>query len=90
MPTPSSPGGQPTKALFMTRFRVNTPRKVSLIAILGAILTIIVGASFASMQSTNAPTALETDFVRWITLGFLVVGALAYAVGTRWLRDGRS
>ncbi|HVA06518.1 MAG TPA: hypothetical protein VNG12_07265 [Acidimicrobiales bacterium] len=69
------------------RFFCNAPRKVALFAGLAAVLVLLIGAGFANMSSTSAPTALETAVVRWTIVGCLAVGAVAYLIGGRMLRN---
>ncbi len=66
------------------------PRKVALVAWLAALLAVMVGAGFANMSASGAPTALETSVVRWIALGCIAVGLAAYLIGGRMLRDDAS
>jgi hypothetical protein len=66
----------------------NTPRKVALAAGFAAILAVMVGAGFANMSESGAATSLETTVVRWTAIGFLAVGAVAYLIGSRQLRNG--
>jgi uncharacterized membrane protein len=75
--------------IFLGRFRSNTSKKLSLVAGLAAIMTLIVGAGFAEMSSSGAPTTSETVAVRWIALAFLAVAAAAYLVGSRLERENR-
>jgi hypothetical protein len=75
-------GGSPS------RFLCNRPRKISLIAGLAAVLSVIVGAGLGAMRASNAPTSLETSIVRWVALGFLAIGAVAYIIGGRMRRGG--
>jgi hypothetical protein len=72
------------------RFRRNTPRKVSLFLGLAAVLTIMVGAGFASMSASGAATSAETFAVRWIAIGFLAVGAVFYVIGGRAESPGQN
>jgi uncharacterized membrane protein len=70
----------------MARFLCNTPRKVALFAGLAGVLALIIGAGFASMRASNAPTTQETLVVRWVVIGCLVVGVAAYVIGGRMQR----
>jgi hypothetical protein len=78
----------PTRG-FYGRFMCNTQRKVALAAGLLAILAVVIGAGFASMTQDGAATPLETTVVRWTAVGFLAIGAVAYFLGSRALRDGQ-
>jgi uncharacterized membrane protein len=65
----------------------NFPRKVALVAVLVAILAVIIGAAFASMRASDAPTALENLVVRVTVLCCLVIGVVAYVIGGRMPQD---
>ncbi|HUC04575.1 MAG TPA: hypothetical protein VL961_04200 [Acidimicrobiales bacterium] len=72
---------------FPSNFLCNGARKLSLAAGGAALLAILIGAGFANMSSSGAPTSLETSVVRWTALGFIVLGAIAYAIGGRIERE---
>jgi hypothetical protein len=78
-----------TPRIFLGRFRSNAAKKLALAAGAAAIMTLIVGAGFAEMSSSGAPTTSETQAVRWIALAFLAVAAAAYLVGGRMERQDR-
>jgi hypothetical protein len=46
-----------------------------------AVLAILVGAGFANMSASDAPTTLETDIVRWVALFFAALALGAYLIG---------
>lgn len=61
----------------------NGARKASLMAGLAAVLAFMVGAGFANMSATSAPTALETEVVRWVVITCLAVAVALYVIGGR-------
>jgi TRAP-type mannitol/chloroaromatic compound transport system permease large subunit len=71
-----------------SRFFCNTPRKLSLAFGAVAFAALVLGAGFAEISSNGAPTHLETELVRWIIVGSLVIGAVFYVIGGRMLRRG--
>jgi hypothetical protein len=75
---------------FLPRFRCNAPRKVSFFAGLGAIVALLVGAGFANMRASGAPTSQETAVIRLVIAGCLLVAVVAYVIGSRMLHSGRS
>jgi hypothetical protein len=90
MSSPIPGPGRPTAPRSSSRFLRNIPRKVSLVAGLAAVLTIMIGAGFASMRASGSATSLETLVVRWTAVGFLAIGAAAYVIGGRVRSDNRS
>jgi hypothetical protein len=72
---------------FYGRFMCNTPRKISLLAGLSAIMALVIGAGFASMSASGTTTTLETLVVRWVAVGCLAIGGIAYVIGGRLLRE---
>jgi hypothetical protein len=66
---------------YSTRLTVNLARKWTFIFGLVAVLAILVGAGFANMSASDAPTTLETDVVRWIALVFGLLALGTYLIG---------
>jgi hypothetical protein len=58
-------------------------RKVTMVFGLAAVLTLLVGAGFSFMSASNAPTSLETAWVRWIALLCILVAVTAYVIDRR-------
>jgi hypothetical protein len=87
---PNGPGNRPGAGPegSPSRFLCNGPRKLSLIAGLAAVLDIIVGAGLGAMRASNAPTSRETMIVRWVALGLLAIGVVAYVIGGRLRNAG--
>jgi hypothetical protein len=81
-PDPSTEPGQSYKK-FGTRAQLSPARKVTVYFALAAVLTLVIGAGFANMSATSAPTALETTVIRWIALFCVVVSASAYVIDRR-------
>ena len=75
--------------LSQSRFFCNKARTGSLVCGVLAFTALVIGGGFAEISSNGAPTTLETDAVRWVIVGSLVVGVILYAVGGRMLRSGR-
>ncbi len=78
-------GSRPDRS--QSRFRCNLPRKLSLLFLALAVAALVVGGGFAEISSNGAPTSLETAIVRYIILGALMLGAVAYVVGGRMRAD---
>jgi hypothetical protein len=85
MPASNGTGPDPSQSRF---FR-NTARKLSLACFVLAFAALVIGGGFAEISSNGAPTALETAVVRWIILGGVVLGIVAYVVGGRSPADHR-
>jgi hypothetical protein len=71
-----------------SRFFCNNARKGSLVCGIVAFAALVIGGGFAEISSSGAPTTLETDAVRWVIVGSLLVGAVLYVIGGRMLRGG--
>jgi hypothetical protein len=78
---PTSNGHRPDPS--RARFFCNLPRKVSLFFLVLAFAALVIGGGFAEISSNGAPTSAETAVVRWIIVGSLVLGAVAYVIGGR-------
>ncbi len=61
----------------------NGARKIALMCFVLAFAALVIGGGFAEISLSGAPTTLEVAVVRWIILGALVVGFVAYYVGGR-------
>jgi hypothetical protein len=72
-----------------SRFFCNNARKGSLVCGILAFVALVIGGGFAEISSSGAPTTLETDAVRWVIVGSLVIGVTLYVIGGRMLRGGR-
>ena len=68
-----------------SRFFCNTPRKVALICFVVAFAALVIGGGFALISKNGSPTTLETTVVRWTIVGALIVGFVAYLIGSRLL-----
>ena len=66
-----------------SRFFCNTARKVSLVFFVIAFAALVIGGGFAEISTNGSPTSLETAVVRWTILGSVVIGVVAYVVGSR-------
>jgi protein-S-isoprenylcysteine O-methyltransferase Ste14 len=77
-PDPHDPESLPP---YLTRVTLATARKWTFIFGAAAVLTILVGAGFANMSASDAPTTLETEIVRWVALVFAVFAFGAYLIG---------
>ena len=75
--------------LSQSRFFCNNARKGSLVCGILAFAALVIGGGFAEISSSGAPTTLETDAVRWVIVGSLLVGITLYVIGGRMLRGGR-
>jgi len=75
--------------LSQSRFFCNNARKGSLVCGVVAFAALVIGGGFAEISSSGAPTTLETDAVRWVIVGSLVVGVTLYVIGGRLQRSGR-
>ena len=53
-----------------------------------AFVALVIGAGFAEISSSGAPTPAETAVVRWIIVAGVVLGLIAYVIGGR-IREGR-
>ncbi len=84
--SPASNGSGPDRS--RSRFFCNTPRKVSLICGAVAVAALVLGGGFAEISSDGAPTPLETAVVRYVILGSLILGVIAYVIGGRMRRRG--
>jgi len=82
-----SNGSQPDRS--RSRFFCNNARKGSLVCGVVAFAALVIGGGFAEISSSGAPTTLETDAVRWVIVGSLVVGVTLYVIGGRLQRSGR-
>ena len=82
-----SNGSRPDRS--QSRFFCNLPRKLSLLFLALAVAALVVGGGFAEISSNGAPTSLETAVVRYVIVGALVLGAVAYVVGGRMRADRR-
>jgi TRAP-type C4-dicarboxylate transport system permease small subunit len=76
-------GRRPRPDHSQSRFLRNGARKASLVCFVIAFAALVIGGGFAEISSNGSPTSVETAVVRWIILGALVVGFLAYYVGGR-------
>jgi hypothetical protein len=66
-----------------SRFFCNTARKVSLVFFVIAFAALVIGGGFAEISTNGSPTSLETVIVRWTILGSVVIGGVAYVIGSR-------
>jgi len=82
-----SNGSRPDRS--QSRFLCNLPRKLSLLFLALAVAALVVGGGFAEISSNGAPTSLQTAIVRYVIVGALVLGAVAYVVGGRMRADRR-
>jgi hypothetical protein len=82
-PDPRSNGSKPD--LSRSRFFCNNARKGSLVCGILAFAALVIGGGFAEISSNGSPTTLETDAVRWVIVGSLVIGVILYVVGGRML-----
>jgi hypothetical protein len=71
-----------------SRFMCNSARKLSLACFVTAFAALVIGGGFAEISSDGSPTSLEIAVVRWIILGALVLGFVAYYIGGR-IRAGQ-
>jgi hypothetical protein len=71
-----------------SRFFCNLPRKVSLFFFVAAFAALVIGGGFAEISTNGSPTSLETTVVRWIIVGSLVIGVVAYLIGGRLMGQG--
>src|ERR1700733_6435637 len=76
--------------LSQSRFFCNNARKGSLVCGILAFVALVIGAGFSEISKNGAPTSLETDAVRWVIVGSLVVGVALYVIGGRMARRARS
>ncbi len=81
-----SNGARPDRS--QSRFLCNGARKLSLLCFVIAFAALVVGGGFAEISANGSPTSLETAVVRYIILGGVVAGAIAYVIGGR-IRAGR-
>ena len=72
-----------------SRFLRNGWRKASLVFFVLAFAALVIGGGFAEISSNGAPTSLETAVVRWVILGSILLGAVAYLLGGRGGAHGR-
>lgn len=72
-----------------TRFLCNTARKLSLFFWVLAFAALVIGGGFAEISQSGSPTSLETTVVRWVIVGAVVAGAVAYVIGGRMLEHRR-
>ena len=89
MSTPSGPvsnGARPDRS--QSRFFCNVPRKISLVFGIVAFAALVIGGGFAEISSNGAPTSGETAAVRYVIVGSLVLGAVAYVIGGRMRQRG--
>jgi hypothetical protein len=70
------------------RFFGNLPRKISLFFFVAAFAALVIGGGFAEISTNGSPTSLETMVVRWIIVGSLAIGVVAYVIGGRRLVEG--
>jgi hypothetical protein len=70
-----------------SRFFCNLPRKVSLCFFVAAFAALVIGGGFAEISTNGSPTSLETMVVRWIIVGSLAIGVVAYVIGGRRLAE---
>jgi len=70
-----------------SRFLCNLPRKVALFFLALAVAALVIGGGFAEISSNGAPTSTETAIVRYVIVGSLVLGAVAYVIGGRMRAD---
>jgi hypothetical protein len=82
---PPDPSTEPEQSnrKFGTRAQLSPARKVTVYFALAAVLTLVVGAGFAFMRASNAPTALETAVIRWVALFCVAVSVTAYVIERR-------
>jgi hypothetical protein len=76
--------------LSRSRFFCNNARKGSLVCGILAFVALVIGGGFSEISKNGAPTTLETDAVRWVIVGSLVVGVALYIIGGRMARKARS
>jgi hypothetical protein len=84
----ASNGSKPD--LSQSRFFCNNARKGSLVCGILAFIALVIGAGFSEISANGAPTSVETDAVRWVIVGALVIGVTLYVIGGRLLHGGRS
>ena len=84
---PVSNGSGPDRS--QSRFLCNLPRKVSLFSFALAAVALVIGGGFAEISSSGSPTSLETAVVRYVIVGSLVCGAVAYVIGGSQRTKGR-
>ena len=84
--SPVTNGSSPDRS--QSRFLCNLPRKVSLSLFALAVAALVIGGGFAEISSNGSPTSLETAIVRYVIVGSLVLGAVAYVIGGRQRRTG--
>jgi asparagine N-glycosylation enzyme membrane subunit Stt3 len=75
--------------LSRSRFFCNNARKGSLVCGILAFVALVIGGGFSEISKSGAPTSLETDAVRWVIVGSLVVGVALYVIGGRMARKAR-
>jgi predicted cobalt transporter CbtA len=73
----------PTPDRSHSRFFCNRPRQVSLLCGVVAVAALVVGAAFAEISASGAPTSLQTAIVRAVIVGSLVIGVIFYVIGGR-------
>jgi hypothetical protein len=66
-----------------SRFLCNSARKVALVFFVIAFAALVIGGGFAEISTNGSPTSLETAVVRWIIVGSVVIGVVAYVIGGR-------
>jgi hypothetical protein len=74
---------RPPPDFSQSRFMCNGARKLSLACFVIAFAALVIGGGFAEISSNGSPTSREVAVVRWIILGALVIGFVAYYVGGR-------
>jgi hypothetical protein len=85
---PASNGSGPDRS--RSRFFCNGARRASLVFGVLAFAALVIGGGFAEISSNGAPTPLETAVVRWVIVGSLVIGVVAYVIGGRMAKRGQN
>ncbi len=85
---PAKNGDRPMPDRSQSRFFCNRVRTAALVCFVIALAALVIGGGFAEISANGSPTAAETAVVRWIILGALVAGLVAYVVGGR-IQAGR-
>jgi hypothetical protein len=80
--------GRPDRS--QSRFFCNGARKLSLVLFVVAFAALVIGGGFAEISTNGSPTSLETAVVRWIIVGGVVIGLVAYYIGGRMRASGDS
>ena len=82
-----SNGSSPDRS--QSRLLRNLPRQVSLCFFALAVGALVIGGGFAEISTNGSPTSLETAIVRFVIVGSLVLGTVAYVIGGRRRTTGQ-